>query len=197
MISSGNVSAANARAAQDLLKARRHPLDSIFTPHQHSLGRSQRAPRFGRPHRALESHQQPFRRHHLSGQSQAQPRPRHSRIRFAARAARGSRPCRRLHSGRKAFPPSCAQCVELGVPAAIVISAGFKETGEHGEQLEAQILQVRPGLHAHRRPQLGRRHESDSRPQRYLFQHHGAPRQRRLHQPERRPMYGDSRLGQS
>ena len=32
--------------------------------------------------------------------------------------------------------------MELGIPAAIVISAGFKEHGEHGKELEAQICQI-------------------------------------------------------
>ena len=42
-------------------------------------------------------------------------------------------------------PAIMRECVQLGVPAAIIISAGFKETGEHGKQLEAQILQAVQG----------------------------------------------------
>ncbi len=38
-----------------------------------------------------------------------------------------------------------AECVEAGVKGAIIISAGFKETGAKGAELEAQIL-----THAHR-----------------------------------------------
>jgi acetyltransferase len=39
-------------------------------------------------------------------------------------------------------PDLIAESVELGVPAAIVISAGFKEYGEHGKELERQISEV-------------------------------------------------------
>jgi acetyltransferase len=39
-------------------------------------------------------------------------------------------------------PGLIAESVELGIPAAIVISAGFKEHGEHGQELERQISQI-------------------------------------------------------
>ena len=39
-------------------------------------------------------------------------------------------------------PDLIAESVELGIPAAIVISAGFKEHGEHGKELERQISQI-------------------------------------------------------
>ncbi|MDR3747012.1 MAG: bifunctional acetate--CoA ligase family protein/GNAT family N-acetyltransferase [Acidobacteriota bacterium] len=39
-------------------------------------------------------------------------------------------------------PDIIAESVELGIPAAIVISAGFKEFGEHGKELERQIAQT-------------------------------------------------------
>ena len=39
-------------------------------------------------------------------------------------------------------PGIIAESVELGVPAGIVISAGFKEFGEHGKELERQIAQT-------------------------------------------------------
>jgi len=38
-------------------------------------------------------------------------------------------------------PAVIAECVEAGVKGAIVISAGFKEHGEHGKGLERQILE--------------------------------------------------------
>ena len=38
-------------------------------------------------------------------------------------------------------PALIGECVDAGVKAAIVISAGFKETGEDGAKLEAQILE--------------------------------------------------------
>src|SRR6202140_3387469 len=39
-------------------------------------------------------------------------------------------------------PGIIAESVELGIPAGIVISAGFKEFGEHGKELERQIAQT-------------------------------------------------------
>jgi acetyltransferase len=39
-------------------------------------------------------------------------------------------------------PGIIAEAVELGIPAGIVISAGFKEHGEHGHELERQIAQT-------------------------------------------------------
>src|SRR6201984_941292 len=40
-----------------------------------------------------------------------------------------------------AGPVISGECVEAGVPGAIVISAGFKEHGEQGKELERQILE--------------------------------------------------------
>ncbi len=42
-------------------------------------------------------------------------------------------------------PGVVAECVEAGVPAAIVISAGFREHGERGQALEAEITHVARG----------------------------------------------------
>ncbi len=39
-------------------------------------------------------------------------------------------------------PSLIAESVELGIPAAIVISAGFREHGEHGQELERQISEI-------------------------------------------------------
>ncbi|HZD32174.1 MAG TPA: acetate--CoA ligase family protein, partial [Candidatus Angelobacter sp.] len=39
-------------------------------------------------------------------------------------------------------PDVLAESVEAGIPAGIVISAGFKEHGEHGKELEARISQI-------------------------------------------------------
>lgn len=41
----------------------------------------------------------------------------------------------------KAVPATIAQCVEVGVKAAIIISAGFKETGPEGVELERQVME--------------------------------------------------------
>ncbi|MCK6481286.1 MAG: bifunctional acetate--CoA ligase family protein/GNAT family N-acetyltransferase [Planctomycetaceae bacterium] len=39
-----------------------------------------------------------------------------------------------------AIPGIIGQCVELGIPGAVIISAGFKEIGEEGARLEREIL---------------------------------------------------------
>ncbi|TVR24028.1 MAG: GNAT family N-acetyltransferase [Anaerolineaceae bacterium] len=42
-------------------------------------------------------------------------------------------------------PGLIRECVEAGIPGAIVISAGFKEVGEEGVRLEKEILQIAEG----------------------------------------------------
>ncbi|MCI0640370.1 MAG: bifunctional acetate--CoA ligase family protein/GNAT family N-acetyltransferase [Gemmataceae bacterium] len=44
-----------------------------------------------------------------------------------------------------AVPDTVAQCVERGIPAAILISAGFSELGEKGRELEKQIKDTAHG----------------------------------------------------
>jgi acetyltransferase len=43
-------------------------------------------------------------------------------------------------------PRIVAECAAAGVPAAIIISAGFKETGAHGAELEREILEKRGAM---------------------------------------------------
>ena len=45
----------------------------------------------------------------------------------------------------KTVPHLIQQCANKGVPAAIIISAGFKETGPAGVELERQILEIARG----------------------------------------------------
>ncbi|MFW5709040.1 MAG: acetate--CoA ligase family protein, partial [Chloroflexota bacterium] len=45
----------------------------------------------------------------------------------------------------KTVPGIIQECVDIGIPGAIVISAGFKEIGEEGAELERQILQIVEG----------------------------------------------------
>src|SRR5690554_2064379 len=40
------------------------------------------------------------------------------------------------------LPGILADCGRLGVKGVIILAAGFRETGEHGEQLEARLLEV-------------------------------------------------------
>jgi acetyltransferase len=142
MSSSGNISAENARA--DASKAQRHPLDSIFTPTSVALvGASERPGSVGRtvlwnlisnPFGGTIYPVNPKRTHILGIRAYAslQALPEVPDLVVVCIPAEG-------------VPALMRQCVELGIPAAIVISAGFKETGEHGKQLEAQILQTVQG----------------------------------------------------
>jgi acetyl coenzyme A synthetase (ADP forming)-like protein len=41
-----------------------------------------------------------------------------------------------------AVPAAMEECVRKGVKAAVIITAGFKETGEEGAKLEAQVLNI-------------------------------------------------------
>ncbi|MCK7472459.1 MAG: hypothetical protein MZV49_00340 [Rhodopseudomonas palustris] len=54
------------------------------------------------------------------------------------------RPGGHRHARRRRSPAIVAECVEAGVRAAIVISAGFKEIGPEGKKLEDEILPDRP-----------------------------------------------------
>ncbi|HUW19720.1 MAG TPA: acetate--CoA ligase family protein [Sedimentisphaerales bacterium] len=42
----------------------------------------------------------------------------------------------------KAVPPVMQQCARVGVRAAIIITAGFKEVGKEGRELEQQIIRI-------------------------------------------------------
>ena len=93
-------------------------------------------------------------------------------------------------------PTIVGECVKAGIRGAIVISAGFKEHGEQGKELERQILQAHPGYGAPSNwAELPGRDESHQRVERHLRFEHCAPGKRRLHQPKRGAVYGDSGLG--
>jgi len=85
-------------------------------------------------------------------------------------------------------PGIIAECVEAGVKGAIILSAGFKENGEVGAELEQRILVSASREAAYHWAQLPWCNEPADRPQRYLRRLHGPTRLRRLHQPERCPL---------
>ncbi len=59
----------------------------------------------------------------------------------------------------KTIPGIIKECAQTGVPGAIIISAGFKEIGAEGAELERQVMaEARARQHAHRRPELSGRH---------------------------------------
>jgi acetyltransferase len=45
----------------------------------------------------------------------------------------------------KIVPKVIQECIEAGIPGAIIISAGFKEIGEEGAELERQIMDIARG----------------------------------------------------
>ena len=90
-------------------------------------------------------------------------------------------------------PQIVSECAAAGVRGAVIISAGFKESGPAGAELEKQIL-ARRGQMRIIGPELRWRDVAAHRFERDLRQTAGASRQYRVHQPERRALHGDSRL---
>lgn len=131
----------NISPAHDVLRADRHPLDPIFKPTSVALiGASERAGSVGRtvlwnlissPFGGTIYPVNPKRSNILGirAYSSLQILPEVPDLVVVCTPAEG-------------VPALLRDCVEIGVPGAIVISAGFKETGEHGKQLEAEIMQT-------------------------------------------------------
>ena len=189
----GKVPVSNVSPAHDVLRADRHPLDPIFKPTSVALvGASERAGSVGRTvlWNLISS---PF------GGTIYPVNPKRSNI-LGIRAYASLRELPEVPdlvivcTPAEGVPALLRECVELGVPGGIVISAGFKETGEHGTATGSRDHADHPGPDAHHRSQLPRRDESDSGPERDLCQLHGAARQRGLHQPERRALHGGAGL---
>jgi acetyltransferase len=138
------VSAPNVSPAHDVLRADQHPLDPIFKPASVALvGASERVGSVGRtvlwnlissPFGGTIYPVNPKRANILGIRAYAslQSLPEIPELVIVCTPADG-------------VPALLRECVELGVPAAIVISAGFKETGEHGKQLEAEIMETIEG----------------------------------------------------
>ena len=90
-------------------------------------------------------------------------------------------------------PGIVAECAAAGVKGAVIISAGFKECGPAGAELEEQILKRRgkmriigPNCVGVMLPHIGLNAT--------FAKAFGAARQHWIHQPKRRAMHGDSRL---
>ena len=88
------------------------------------------------------------------------------------------------------IPDIIKEAVDIGVKSAIIISAGFKETGPEGVELERQILEharrgnmriIGPNCLGVMSPMTGLNATFAS--------DHRAARQCRLHQPERRVVH--------
>ncbi len=127
--------------AHDVYASPGHPLDALFQPSSVAvIGASEREGSVGRmmlwnllssPFGGAVFPVNPSHRHVLGIQSfpsvKAIPEP----VSLAV-----------VTTPADAVPAVIAECVEIGVPAAIVISAGFKEHGEHGRDLEAEIARL-------------------------------------------------------
>jgi acetyltransferase len=127
--------------SHDVLRADRHPLDPIFKPSSVALvGASERAGSVGRTvlWNLISS---PF------GGTIYPVNPKRANI-LGIRAYSGLQALPEVPdlvvvcTQAEGVPALLHECVELGVPGAIVISAGFKETGEHGTELETEIMKT-------------------------------------------------------
>ncbi len=116
-----------------------------------------------RQHSDAQPARQPVRRRRLSGQPETQGDPRRPRLPGPRRHPRTAGPRRHRHAGCHGAGPRQG-LRRRGVPAAIVISAGFSELGAEGRALEQQIRSC-SRQDAHHRAELPRRHSSAEQPQ--------------------------------
>ena len=126
--------------AHDVLRSERHPLDSIFAPHSVAvIGASERAGSVGRAVLwSLVS--SPF-----GGTVYPVCDKRSSVLGIKAYKSVADLPesvdLAVVVTPAATVPGIISDCVEAGVGGAIIISAGFKEHGEQGKELESQILE--------------------------------------------------------
>src|SRR5246127_4927022 len=143
---SGKVSKASKKTlppqdrAHDVLRSEGHPLDAIFAPHSVAvIGASERAGSVGRAVLwSLVS--SPF-----GGTVYPISDQRSSVLGVKAYKSVADLPesvdLAVVVTPAATVPGIISECVEAGVGGAIVISAGFKEHGEQGKELERQILE--------------------------------------------------------
>ena len=140
----GKTPISNVSPSHDVLRADRHPLDPIFKPTSVALvGASERAGSVGRtvlwnlissPFGGTIYPVNPKRANVLGIRTYTslQSLPEIPDMVVVCTPAEG-------------VPALLRECVEMGIPGGIVISAGFKETGEAGKQLETEIMQTIQG----------------------------------------------------
>jgi acetyltransferase len=140
-ISKAKSGAQKADRAHDILRSEGHPLDPIFSPRSVALiGASERPGSVGRNvlWNLLSS---PF-----GGTVFPINKQRPSVLGIKAYPSVKDLPEQVdlvvITTPAETVPGLIHECVEEGVPAGIVISAGFKEHGERGKQLEAEIMQT-------------------------------------------------------
>src|SRR5579863_6790156 len=126
--------------AHDVLRADRHPLDSIFSPHSVAvIGATDRAGSVGRSV-VWSLVSSPF-----GGTVYPVSDKRTSVLGIKAYKSVADIPepveLAVIVTPSLTVPAIITDCTEQGVRGIIVISAGFKEHGEEGKKLEAQILE--------------------------------------------------------
>ena len=93
------------------------------------------------------------------------------------------------------IPGIISDCADIGVKGGIIISAGFKEVGPAGAELERQVLEhARRGNMRIIGPNCLGVMSPVSGLNATLRHHHRPPGQSRLHQPVRRPVHRRARL---
>ena len=131
--------AVNTEPAHDILRGRVHPLDVFFAPRTVAvIGATDKPASVGRAvlWNLLSS---PF------GGTVFPINPKHDAVLgIKAYPSIGAAPARVdlavIVTPAVTVPGVVAECVAAGVKGAIIISAGFKETGVNGARLEAQII---------------------------------------------------------
>src|SRR3954471_2518053 len=127
--------------AHDLLRSERHPLDDIFNPRSVALiGASEREGSVGRTvlWNLLST---PF------GGTVYPVNPKRPSI-LGVKAYKDIASLPEvpdlvvITTPAPSAPGLIQECVDVGVPAAIIISAGFKEHGEEGKELERKIAKT-------------------------------------------------------
>ncbi|MEW6303544.1 MAG: bifunctional acetate--CoA ligase family protein/GNAT family N-acetyltransferase [Verrucomicrobiota bacterium] len=130
-----------ADPSHDILRARAHPLDALFEPRSVAIiGASEKPGSVGL---ALTQNLLGG----LFGGAVYPINPRHAHILGAKAFARiADVPAKVdlavIASPAKSIPGVMRECAAAGVPAAIIISAGFKECGAEGTALEQEILGI-------------------------------------------------------
>lgn len=125
--------------AHDILRTEGHPLDPIFAPRSVALvGASERAGSVGRnvlwnllssPFGGTLYPVNPKRPNVLGIKSYPSLKDLPERPDLVV-----------VTTPSESVPALMREAVEIGIPGGIVISAGFKETGERGRQLEAEVM---------------------------------------------------------
>jgi acetyltransferase len=130
-----------ADRAHDILRVEGHPLDTIFSPKSVALvGASERTGSVGRnvlwnllssPFGGTIYPVNPKRPNVLGIKSYPSVKDLPEVVDLVV-----------VTTPADSVPAIIKECVEVGVPSGVVISAGFKEHGEHGKQLESQIMET-------------------------------------------------------